>query len=290
MIDEEMKIGYDDITIVPERITTIESRKECNPYDENGMLPIFASCMSSVVSMENVKDFNDAKINAVVPRSYSIPDRIRCLSDLNGTSNFVAFSLDEARAIFRKRKETVLSIIKAPLYAKIGRDFVLEPIRICIDLANGHMQCLLNLVKELKDEWGKDIVIMTGNIAEPRTYIDYENAGVDFCRITVGSGSVCFVEGTKITMADGSLCNIEDVDKGDCVKTKNGIHKISNVFTKNTSETVVINNDVECTPNHEFFVVKKDEISDSPTDEEIKEKGMWVKAEDLTDEYLLVKE
>lgn len=191
MIDEEMKIGYDDITIVPERITTIESRKECNPYDENGMLPIFASCMSSVVSMENVKDFNDAKINAVVPRSYSIPDRIRCLSDLNGTSNFVAFSLDEARAIFRKRKETVLSIIKAPLYAKIGRDFVLEPIRICIDLANGHMQCLLNLVKELKDEWGKDIVIMTGNIAEPRTYIDYENAGVDFCRITVGSGSVC---------------------------------------------------------------------------------------------------
>lgn len=191
MIDEEMKIGYDDITIVPERITTIESRKECNPYDENGMLPIFASCMSSVVSMENVKDFNDAKINAVVPRSYSIPDRIRCLSDLNGTSNFVAFSLDETRAIFRKRKETVLSIIKAPLYAKIGRDFALEPIRICIDLANGHMQCLLNLVKELKDEWGKDIVIMTGNIAEPRTYIDYENAGVDFCRITVGSGSVC---------------------------------------------------------------------------------------------------
>ena len=51
-------LNYDDIAIVPETISYISSRKECNPYDEDGFLPIFASCMTSVVSFENIKDFN----------------------------------------------------------------------------------------------------------------------------------------------------------------------------------------------------------------------------------------
>jgi len=37
------KLSYDDVTLIPECLTDIESRKECNPYDEDGMLPIFAS-------------------------------------------------------------------------------------------------------------------------------------------------------------------------------------------------------------------------------------------------------
>ena len=186
MVDEEMKIGYDDITIVPERITTIESRKECNPYDENGMLPIFASCMSSVVSIQNVCKFNEAKINAVIPRSYSVSDRLKFLGAGNEKTNFVAFSLEEAKSYFLDMKDATLKIIKE--YCP-SQD--IKPVRICIDLANGHMQKLLNLVRDLKKTWGKSIVIMTGNIANPRTYIDYENAGVDFCRCTIGSGNAC---------------------------------------------------------------------------------------------------
>ena len=72
----ENKLNYDDITVVPEIITEISSRKQCNPYDEDGYLPIFAAPMSSVVSIENARDFNNAKIKAVIPRSYSINERL----------------------------------------------------------------------------------------------------------------------------------------------------------------------------------------------------------------------
>ena len=169
----DLKLNYDDITIVPEAITDICSRSECNPYDEDGYLPIFASCMSSVTSIENAGEFNAAKIRVVIPRSYSIDTRLSYLKENEG--NFVAFSLEETKAIF------------------LGdvRPDIKYPARICIDLANGHMKCLLETVKELKTNYGNDMVVMTGNIANPEAYRYYEEAGVDFCRCAIGSGNVC---------------------------------------------------------------------------------------------------
>lgn len=178
-MDKNIKLNYDDITIVPEAVTDICSRSECNPYDEEGYLPIFASCMSSVVSVDNVADFNDAKIRVVVPRSYPIETRFEYLN--RQTSNFVAFSLQEADSYFHKD-----SGICHPSSIKTG-----WPLHICIDLANGHMKCLLEVVKRIKEDYGDKIIIMTGNIANPKAYEEYEKAGVDYCRVSIGTGNVC---------------------------------------------------------------------------------------------------
>ena len=89
-MNDYIKLNYNDITIIPEVTTRISSRSECNPYDNDGFLPIFASCMSSVVSMENTKIFNDSKIRVVIPRTYSYEERVVFLC--NNRSNFVAFS------------------------------------------------------------------------------------------------------------------------------------------------------------------------------------------------------
>lgn len=201
---EDIALNYDDITIIPERITTILSRKECNPYDENGFLPIFAAPMSSVVSIENADDFNKAKIKVVIPRSYSIEDRLAYIGNhLVGGVNFVAFSLAESRELFvDKHDETIEKIkryyinyaqkhINLPNIKEIIDNAGIPPIRICIDLANGHMQSLLDLVKEIKKINGNNIIIMTGNIANPETYRDYEDAGVDYCRVSIGTGDAC---------------------------------------------------------------------------------------------------
>lgn len=176
---ENLKLNYDDITVVPERVTDICSRSKCNPYDNDGYLPIFASCMSSVVSVENAKQFNDAKIRVVIPRSYSLDERFEYLQ--KNTPNFVAFSMEETRIYFHKD-----SGICHPSSIEAGR-----PLHICIDLANGHMSCLLELVKQIKADYGDKIVIMTGNIANPETYRDYEAVGVDYCRVSIGTGNVC---------------------------------------------------------------------------------------------------
>ena len=212
---DEIALNYDDITVIPEKITTITSRKECNPYDENGYLPIFASCMSSVVSIDNTKDFNKAKIRTVIPRSYSVDDRLKYLAEnFPNTPNFVAFSLNEAKDLFVDNYlSTIVKINKyfvEYLYTNLitydkdkytnlitydkDKTWKTEfqwPIKICIDLANGHMKELFDLVKDIKRIHGDNIIIMTGNIANPETYRDYEEAGVDYCRVSVGTGDAC---------------------------------------------------------------------------------------------------
>ena len=103
----EERLSYDDISIIPERVTNIEHRSECNPFDENGMLPIFAAPMSSVIDINNWKLFCDNKINVVIPRSISIEDRIDILlltsihkDSVNNYQAFVSFSMNEIRKTF----------------------------------------------------------------------------------------------------------------------------------------------------------------------------------------------
>ena len=283
------KLNYDDITVIPDIVTDIESRKECNPYDENGYLPIFASPMTSVVSIENAEKFNEAKIYAVIPRSYSVCRRIHYL--YNDTHNFVAFSLKEVEDYFLNSEYfnstdcgedaiEVFDVKKVPY----NKQF-----KICIDLANGHMKCLLELVAKLKEKYGERIAIMTGNVANPKTYELYEKAGVDYLRAGIGGGSLCVCEGTEILMADGSLQKIESIDKGDYVSTINGNKRVLNTFSHITKNIISINEEIQCMPEHKFFVLKKTDAYDGISDEEIKQRGIYVEAKDLTDEYLLVK-
>lgn len=215
----DIKLNYDDITIVPEKITDIASRKECNPFDEDGMLPIFASCMSSVVSMANSSDFNKSKIRTVIPRSYSIDNRVTYLFYQKDNFNFVAFSLEETRELFIKN-----NIFEKD--ASIREDYhkdknSIRPIKICIDLANGHMRCLLDMVKEIKSKYNDKVIVMTGNIANPETYRDYEEAGVDYARFSVGTGDACLTSSnTAIHMPIFSLLKeayeIKEEIKGKC--------------------------------------------------------------------------
>ena len=177
---DDVKLGYEDVSLVPEVITTVCSRSESNPYDEDGYLMIFASCMHSVVSLENIKDFNAAHIRAVLPRSYSLETRLKFLRENVGGPNFVAFSKNEAKDVF------VDNMRFHP--TSLSTD---HPLRICIDLADGHMECLLEIVKDIKALYGQRIIIMTGNVANPQTYRYYEEAGVDLVRASIGTGSVC---------------------------------------------------------------------------------------------------
>lgn len=178
----DIKLNYDDITVVPEILTDIESRSECNPCMDNDMLPIFASCMSSVVSMDNYKDFINAQINPVIPRTYNVKERLRFIA--NHPSIFVAFSLQETIDIFCTGRNNAMIDV-------CNEGYSITRACICIDLANGHMKKLLETVKVVKKIYGDRITIMTGNIANPKTYEEYAKAGVDIARFSVGTGNCC---------------------------------------------------------------------------------------------------
>lgn len=166
-----IKYSLKDISIVPAAVSSIHSRSQCKPYTNNGMLPLFTAPMSSVVSLENYKLFEYSKIHPIIPRNIDFETRKNMCSQ-----TWCAFSLKEFEERFND------NIGNLTLHTK---HYVL------IDIANGGMLKLHNSIREAKIKHGANLVIMAGNVANPETYEALSNAGCDFVRCSVGSGSVC---------------------------------------------------------------------------------------------------
>ena len=188
--DYEVKLSYDDISIVPETVTNIFSRMECNPFDENGMLPIFAAPMGSVIDEHNWRTFYDNKVNVVIPRTLSLDERKKIMDYTKRQEQhyhpFIAFSLDETIDLFGLDSKEITSNMDPDVMR--SNHFQM---RICIDLANGHMNKLLKVIKDIKKSYGDLVIIMSGNIANPNTYTEYELVGCDYVRVSIGTGSGC---------------------------------------------------------------------------------------------------
>ena len=101
MLDLEMKYGYNDVSIVPAKISYINHRSDVNPYQDNCMLPIFAAPMSSIY-VKNDKTFWLNDIYNIVPRSIDIKER---LSSKLRVGIWRAFSLSEIEEYFIKNKQ-----------------------------------------------------------------------------------------------------------------------------------------------------------------------------------------
>ena len=165
--------SYNDVMIKPAVISNVTSRSECNPFLENGKLPIFTAPMSTVVNLENRQLFEDNHINTILPRNIDFNERYQ--SVLRG--EWAAFSLNEF-------------IEKFCGYTYITNNTE-TPWRVLIDIANGHMKKLYDAVVEAKKIHGNKIEIMVGNIANPETYkIAYET-GCWGIRCAIGQGEGC---------------------------------------------------------------------------------------------------
>lgn len=163
-----MLLSFNDICIVPSIISNIESRSECCPY-RNSMLPLITAPMSSVIDENNWEIFQNNKIHTIIPRTVDWETRTKLASE-----TFIAVSLVEFERIIN--------------YWHISES---EFVHICVDIANGHMKKLFNLCKQAKEKFGDSISIMTGNIANPKTYLEYAQAGIDYVRCSIGSGNNC---------------------------------------------------------------------------------------------------
>lgn len=163
---------YEDVTIMPNILSTIEHRKQCIPFDENGMLPLFTAPMDCVVSKKNFKLFENEMIYAILPRTEPIKDRV----DYSIKGRWAAYSLSEFETIFCNEKE--------PLSQS-------NTIKALIDIANGHMKKSVDLVRAAKNIYGDNIIIMVGNIANPETYEEYARVGADYIRVGIGGGRGC---------------------------------------------------------------------------------------------------
>ena len=169
------KVGYElsDVNIVQADISFINHRAECNPYIkfpnmDNDFYPVIVSPMGAVTNEHNYKTWLNEKFMCVVPRTVDVEKRLEIMYEA-----FASFSLNEAEDILR-----FVDLKDRTAY-------------VCIDIAHGTMNRLYEVCKDLKQHYGQQMIIMTGNVANPTAYIYYANAGIDYLRACIGTGSRC---------------------------------------------------------------------------------------------------
>lgn len=218
MIHEKMTYGYKDLGIVAAEISYIKSRSECNPSygylskNSDTTLPIFASPMTAVVSNKNYETFEKNSIQAIIPIDSENPISKRI--ELMNQCVWVAFTLTEFENLFCFEDSDELAEGKC--------------YRVCVDVANGHMAQLYDmckLAKRISIKRGYVLIIMTGNINNPKTYnwIRRLNNGflekhkinmnvVDYIRVGIGGGEGC-ITSSRTGIHYGQATLIDECNK-----------------------------------------------------------------------------
>jgi len=169
MIKQDVKFDFDDLLIVPSASSSVSSRKDVNVYDENGMLPLFTAPMDTVVGLDNLDIFKNNKIYPIIPRTIK-----------------PTFGYNEFHKKFKDNWTSIGLSEFEYLSMPIGDEKCL-----LVDIANGHMRKLTELVKKAKSSYGDKLQLMVGNVANPETYKLLSEAGADYVRIGIGNGGGC---------------------------------------------------------------------------------------------------
>ena len=112
------------------------------------------------------------------------------------------------------------------------------------------------------------------------------DAGVKTLRVGIGPG--CFTPDMMVNTTSG-LIPISKIQVGDLVYTHTGSIKpvIALICYNSEEEIVQINGNIKCTKNHEIYVLHKSH-ENLVNESNIAQYAKWIKAEDLTPDYLLV--
>ena len=180
--------GYElrDVAVMQAPVSFVNHRGDANPFVticDREVYPIFVAPMGSVTDQNNYKTWIENKLTPVVPRTIQKSE-----ANPNGLSfeermeiakeTFVSVSLSEAQNELREYLAKQIKIEGTKYY-------------ICIDIAHGTLTELYDICKLLKRLYNNNIIIMTGNVANPGAYSFYADAGIDYMRASVGSGNRC---------------------------------------------------------------------------------------------------
>lgn len=183
-----MQLTYDDVLIVPNRVSKISSRfdtAQCNPYYSPGLLPLVSSPMDSIPSPTFIKEAVK-RIHVVFSHRFqSIEDQ--CKDIQAGAQGVIGLN---------SSPEEVETLLKA------GASHLL------LDVANGGNQAVIDYLKTLQQIRELGTVIWAGNVAHRTTYRAIAPY-CDYVRVGIGGGSVCTTR-TNTGVGVGNITAIQD--------------------------------------------------------------------------------
>jgi IMP dehydrogenase len=264
-------IAFDDVLLIPQ-YSDIQSRKEIDlssRLDEYVKLelPIISSCMDTVTESEMALALNVAGGIGIIHRYNTIEQQVQIFKESKGTGICAIGVGDDL-------KDRVLCLAAAGCSM------------FCIDVAHGHHILVKQALEYLKSEYS-DFHFMAGNVATHLGYDDLVRWGANSVRVGIGGG--CFVPGTEV-MTENGLKKIEEIQVGEKVYSHDGTLKpVVDTMKFFRDEEIMVVNDIECTKNHEFYVIEKKDVH-LVNENNIQEFAKWIEASELDKEKFLLVE
>ncbi|WP_305839699.1 GMP reductase [Photobacterium leiognathi] len=184
-IEQDLKLGFKDVLFRPKR-STLKSRSQVEltrefTFKHSGRqwsgVPIIAANMDSVGSFEMVTALSKHNVMTAVHKHYTVEQWADFISqnDASVLKNAMV-STGTSDADFQKTKDIMA----------LTDDLIF----ICIDIANGYSEHLVEYVEKVRAAF-PDKVISAGNVVTGDMVEELILAGADIVKVGIGPGSVC---------------------------------------------------------------------------------------------------
>lgn len=184
-IEQELKLGFKDVLFRPKR-STLKSRSQVNltrefTFKHSGRqwsgVPVIAANMDSVGSFKMAKALAKHNVMTAIHKHYSVEQWAEFVQNAEAqTLRNVMVSTGTSDNDFQKTKD-IMAMSE-------------EIIFICIDIANGYSEHLVDYVQKVREAFPSKVIV-AGNVVTGDMVEELILAGADIVKVGIGPGSVC---------------------------------------------------------------------------------------------------
>ncbi|HLR09314.1 MAG TPA: GMP reductase [Bacillota bacterium] len=180
---------YEDVQLIPAKCI-VKSRSECDTSVSFGgrtfKLPVVPSNMQTIID-EEIALFLAENGYFYVMHRFKPEERATFIKDMHKRGLIASISVGV--------KQNEYEFIKQLATDKLIPEY------ITIDIAHGHSDAVIKMIRHIKTHL-PDSFIIAGNVGTPEAVRELENAGADATKVGIGPGKVCITK-TKTGFGTG---------------------------------------------------------------------------------------